>query len=40
MAEGTVDQQREQFLALVSHEMRTPLTSIISRSEEHTSELQ
>jgi signal transduction histidine kinase len=33
MAEGTVDQQREQFLALVSHEMRTPLTSIISFSE-------
>jgi signal transduction histidine kinase len=33
MAEGTLDQQREQFLALVSHEMRTPLTSIISFSE-------
>src|SRR5579862_7705825 len=33
MADGTLDQQREQFLALVSHEMRTPLTSIISFSE-------
>jgi signal transduction histidine kinase len=33
MAEGTLDRQREQFLALVSHEMRTPLTSIISFSE-------
>ncbi|HEX4833432.1 MAG TPA: HAMP domain-containing sensor histidine kinase [Trebonia sp.] len=32
-AEGKVDQQREQFLAIVSHEMRTPLTSIISFSE-------
>jgi signal transduction histidine kinase len=27
------DAQREQFLAIVSHEMRTPLTSIISFSE-------
>ncbi len=27
------DTQREQFLAIVSHEMRTPLTSIISFSE-------
>jgi signal transduction histidine kinase len=27
------DTQREQFLAVVSHEMRTPLTSIISFSE-------
>ena len=28
-----VDEQRAQFLAVVSHEMRTPLTSIISFSE-------
>jgi len=28
-----LQQQREQFLAIVSHEMRTPLTSIISFSE-------
>jgi signal transduction histidine kinase len=29
----TSDEQRAQFLAVVSHEMRTPLTSIISFSE-------
>src|ERR1700761_9758149 len=29
----STDEQREQFLAVVSHEMRTPLTSIISFSE-------
>jgi len=33
MAEDDRDTQREQFLAIVSHEMRTPLTSIISFSE-------
>src|ERR1700731_293585 len=34
MGEQAGDQrQREQFLAIVSHEMRTPLTSIISFSE-------
>ena len=31
--QDTRDTQREQFLAIVSHEMRTPLTSIISFSE-------
>lgn len=33
MGGGDRDTQREQFLAIVSHEMRTPLTSIISFSE-------
>ncbi|HEV3380402.1 MAG TPA: HAMP domain-containing sensor histidine kinase [Trebonia sp.] len=32
-AAATADIERAQFLALVSHEMRTPLTSIISFSE-------
>jgi signal transduction histidine kinase len=32
-AQDDRDTQREQFLAIVSHEMRTPLTSIISFSE-------
>src|ERR1700761_9098197 len=30
---ASTDEQRAQFLAVVSHEMRTPLTSIISFSE-------
>jgi len=30
---ASTDDEREQFLAVVSHEMRTPLTSIISFSE-------
>ena len=33
MTQDDRDTQREQFLAIVSHEMRTPLTSIISFSE-------
>jgi signal transduction histidine kinase len=33
MGKEVRDTQREQFLAVVSHEMRTPLTSIISFSE-------
>jgi signal transduction histidine kinase len=32
-AAASTDEQRAQFLAVVSHEMRTPLTSIISFSE-------
>lgn len=32
-AGASADEQRAQFLAVVSHEMRTPLTSIISFSE-------
>jgi signal transduction histidine kinase len=32
-AHATADQKRAEFLAVVSHEMRTPLTSIISFSE-------
>jgi signal transduction histidine kinase len=32
-ARVSTDEQRAQFLAVVSHEMRTPLTSIISFSE-------
>jgi signal transduction histidine kinase len=31
--DASADKERAQFLALVSHEMRTPLTSIISFSE-------
>jgi signal transduction histidine kinase len=32
-AQHSTERQHEQFLAIVSHEMRTPLTSIISFSE-------
>src|ERR1700745_1977505 len=32
-AQHSTGRQHEQFLAIVSHEMRTPLTSIISFSE-------
>jgi signal transduction histidine kinase len=33
LSRTSTDEQRDQFLAVVSHEMRTPLTSIISFSE-------